>query len=436
MMIKTPHKIKWICLFLLILLNSGLGQYHWTKNPANPILLPDNVFGVFALSDPSLLRTDNVFQMWTTGGGFVPNNPNPGVRIYHFTSPDGSAWLPDSENPVIQENQPGTWDSGHIETPHVIQVADEYWLYYVATVDSLPDDAANLRLGLATSPDGIRWTRHAANPLLSRGSALEWDAKWIESPCVFRDDSLFYLWYNGISIDWKVHVGLATSTDGLVWKKWPHNPVFSPTETTGWESAAIYAPQVQKVGEQFVMFYTGLTFNETGYDFAHTRVGMAFSPDGIHWTRHGTPVLSGTENAWDATGPFTLDWLVVEDAFWLYYISNGRIGLATSPIEISQVTQTEASVRQPEPGQNYPNPFNSATLIPYFLTEPGPVSLEIFDTLGRSIRKFDLSDQPPGHHQIVFNGQDDENRSLPGGIYFYRLRTNQFCKVNKMIYLK
>jgi hypothetical protein len=184
------------------------------------------------------------------------------------------------------------------------------------------------------------------------------------------------------------------------------------------------------------MFYTGLAFNETGYDFAHTQVGVAFSPDGVHWTRHGEPVLSGTENAWDATGPFTLDWLVAENKFWLYYVSDGKIGLATAPLEFSQVAPTGVAVNPPELLQNYPNPFNATTIIPYILVEPGEVRLEIFDVLGRALQKFELENQTPGQHQIIFDGLDAQNFSLPGGIYFYQLTSGAFRKVNKMILLQ
>lgn len=435
MNVKTLQKIE-IFLLAFLLVNIAQAQYHWQKNPANPIIQPDSSTGVFAFSDPVLVQANGRFHLWASGGGFVAGNPNPGVRVYYFTSTDGQDWTPYAENPVIHENAPGTWDSGHIETPHVIQVDDAFWLYYVATVDSQIDDPANLRLGLATSLDGIHWTRHPANPLLARGGPGSWDARWIESPCIYKSDSLFYLWFNGVGADWKIHVGLATSTDGLNWEKSPHNPVFSPTEAVSWESAAVYAPQVREVGGQLVMFYTGLAFNETGYDFENTHSGIAVSSDGIHWTRMAESVLGGTENDWDATGPFTQDWLPIGDEFWLYYVSSGLIGQATAPIELTRVLKTENTIiNSVKLFQNFPNPFNATTIIPFYLSQPGEVKLEIYDVLGRLVRSHYQPNLAEGYHQIVFNGRDMHGRSLPAGIYFYQIANRSFRNTQKLVIL-
>ena len=186
--------LRFKLLLALFSFNAVISQTNWQKFVNNPIIQPDHSAGVFAHTDPSLLYDGSLFHFWISGGGFIPGDTLAGVRTYYFTSEDGYQWTYNPANPVFREAIAGAWDSGHIETPHVIKNGDEYWLYYVATVDSAADDPATLQLGLAKSPDGENWIRHSESQLMGRGEPDSWEARWIESPCVVKTDSLFYLW--------------------------------------------------------------------------------------------------------------------------------------------------------------------------------------------------------------------------------------------------
>lgn len=81
--------------------------------------------------------------------------------------------------------------------------------------------------------------------------------------------------------------------------------------------------------------------------------------------------------------------------------------------------------------QNYPNPFNPVTTIGFLLPNPGRVSLEVFDLLGRHV--LTLSDRyfAQGRHQVRFDGS-----GLASGVYVYVLRQGDVNKVKKMLLLK
>jgi hypothetical protein len=66
---------------------------------------------------------------------------------------------------------------------------------------------------------------------------------------------------------------------------------------------------------------------------------------------------------------------------------------------------------------NFPNPFRSLTTIRYALAAASDVSLEVFDTQGRTVVKRGLGTQTAGNHQATFS-----NPGLRAGIYLYRLR--------------
>jgi len=83
--------------------------------------------------------------------------------------------------------------------------------------------------------------------------------------------------------------------------------------------------------------------------------------------------------------------------------------------------------------QNYPNPFNSETTFMIDLKVPSTISLQIFDVLGREIKRLVNNEfYDEGRHQIKLN-----DSSLKSGIYFYRLLQNNQClQMRKMVYLK
>ena len=87
-------------------------------------------------------------------------------------------------------------------------------------------------------------------------------------------------------------------------------------------------------------------------------------------------------------------------------------------------------------GANQPNPFNPETTLRYALPEAQPVRLTVYDMLGQQVRVLVEGEQPPGWHQVVWNGRDQVGRPVASGIYLYRLETPQFSQTRKMILLR
>lgn len=85
---------------------------------------------------------------------------------------------------------------------------------------------------------------------------------------------------------------------------------------------------------------------------------------------------------------------------------------------------------------NYPNPFNPETKITYSLGKAGKVSLEIFNVRGQLIRSYKPGVQGFGDHYYEWNGKDDNGNSVASGVYFYRLKFDDYQKTRKMIMMK
>ncbi len=81
--------------------------------------------------------------------------------------------------------------------------------------------------------------------------------------------------------------------------------------------------------------------------------------------------------------------------------------------------------------QNYPNPFNPATIISFSLPKETNVKLTVYNMLGQIVSSIFDGRLNAGTHSVEFNGS-----SLPSGIYFYKLETDNFSQTKKMSLLK
>ncbi len=81
--------------------------------------------------------------------------------------------------------------------------------------------------------------------------------------------------------------------------------------------------------------------------------------------------------------------------------------------------------------QNFPNPFNPKTKIKYEIVKSGFVNLKVFDILGREIKTLVNENQNVGYYETDFDANN-----LNSGIYFYKLTTNNFSEMKKMILIK
>ncbi len=85
---------------------------------------------------------------------------------------------------------------------------------------------------------------------------------------------------------------------------------------------------------------------------------------------------------------------------------------------------------------NYPNPFNPETTIRFTLGESEVASLDVFNIRGNRIRTLINDELPGGHHQIIWDGKDNNGSYVGSGVYLYRLSTDSFEETKKMIMMK
>ena len=330
------HSIKNIVIFSFIVLGILIRPSYatFTKSPSNPVLGlgASGSWDDYDVYVPFLQKIDGTFHMWYGGR----KNPAAGGvwKIGLATSADGINWTRSSSNPVLNSGPAGSWDESQVDQPSVLIDGSAYYMWYQGK-----NALIKTRFGLATSADGINWTKSSSNPVLNLGPSGAWDDARIADPDVLKINGTYYMWYAGMDgSTWRI--GLATSADGINWTKSSSNPIMNPGPSGAWDDVWVTSPVVMMMGSTYHMWYSG-------YDGSAWRVGRATSPDGINWTRSASnPVLDlGPSGAWDDARIICPGILLEGSSIYMWYSghdgSNYRIGLATE--ELPDISASPAS---------------------------------------------------------------------------------------------
>ncbi len=86
--------------------------------------------------------------------------------------------------------------------------------------------------------------------------------------------------------------------------------------------------------------------------------------------------------------------------------------------------------------KNYPNPFNPETTIRYSLSNNGPVKIQIYNIKGQLIRNLVNENKKAGYYTVIWNGKDEQGKSVSSGIYFYRMQSSKYSATQKMMLMK
>jgi len=139
--------------------------------------------------------------------------------------PAGDDW--ENQGTVIVKGGVGDWDeeiSGAIGDPGaIIKLGDTYFLYYIGSDGRRADGGpAHRRLGVATSSDGVHFTKHPSNPILEF-SPFGCDEEGVFSVAPVVVDSTVFLYYGGMHSAYRksdctsvnASIRVAISTDGI-----------------------------------------------------------------------------------------------------------------------------------------------------------------------------------------------------------------------------
>jgi len=290
----------------------------WEKYPSNPVL-QDGVGDVWdgeSISQPTVLYKGGIYRMWFTG--YDGNS----MRIGYATSTDGVRWNKYGTNSVLNMGVNGAFDDAGASSPSVLYVNGLYRMWYVGY------DGNNMRVGYATSIDGVVWNKSGTNPVLDLGTSDSFDYIGISSPSVWYDKIQYHMCYTGYDGN-NMRIGYATSIDGVNWTKYGTNLVLNLGVNGAFDDVGVSSPSVLYADGLYQMWYTG-------YDGGNLQIGYVTSTDGVVWSKSiGNPVLKpGAAGTFDDIGVSSPSVLYAYGLYWMGYTgydgNNMRVGYATS----------------------------------------------------------------------------------------------------------
>jgi len=336
-----------ICLFVAsTFFVQAYSQTPWVRDTNNPVL-PRGTNGEWDdafVGGPYVLFDGTTYHMWYAG-----YDGSTGTNIGYATSPDGITWTKYSGNPLLTSGPSGSWDEVTDYQPSVLFDGTIYHMWFGG------HDGTIRRIGYATSPDGVNWTKYDdpsttsplysnSDPVLNLGSSGRWDDNFVDSPNVLYKDGVFHIWYSG-NDGTITQSGHATSTDGINWEKDILNPVLNVGTTGSWDDVMSYQPSVLFDGDRYHMWYSG------GGAFLWS-IGYAYSFDGRNWIKWDKPVLKPeAAGSWDDTyvGLCGVIFNADTSGFKMWYSGGtgfvtGDIGYATLndllPVELTSFSAT------------------------------------------------------------------------------------------------
>ncbi len=224
------------------------------------------------LLNPETLRV--YYTAWDEHGrgrpSFVDLDPGDPLRVV-YAHPD----------PILEPGPPGCFDDNGLVACSVIRVkADLFYMYY-AGFELHKQVRYKIFTGLATSADGVSFTRHSNVPVLDRTSG---EYCFRGGPFALLDNNRFHIWYVGGSRwtrigekDMPVYeLRHAVSPDGITWPD-EGETVLNISES---DEHGFGRPWIFHNGESYELHYSVRRISLGAY-----RLGFASSPDGKAWIR-------------------------------------------------------------------------------------------------------------------------------------------------------
>lgn len=208
---------------------------------------------------------------------------------------DGTGLVLVADSPVFGLGEADAWDSGLVAVGTVVVDEGVFHLFYDGASADHPMSTA---IGHATSPDGINWTRDAANPILTPDAVNANRAPSnLTALSVVRDGDTWIMYFFAYAAPGNVSgIQMRRATASSLDSPWTIEAdpiVFGPGSARQWDSN-VDSINVSVTDEGFVMYYDGCCGQ--GHNF-----GRATSPDGITWTKYNDPAT--TERAFADSDP-------------------------------------------------------------------------------------------------------------------------------------
>ena len=152
---------------------------------------------------------------------------------------------------------------GIMTAPWVIDDGNRFRMWYVSGLEWVHADLPRYNIKYAESSDGINWVQDAVVAIEARDD----QETSLARPCVFKDGSVYRMWYS-LKYGGKNYVmGYAESPDGLTWTRMDGLVGISRSQS-GWDSEMIEYGAVFEHRQSKYMLFNGNGYGASGAGLA------------------------------------------------------------------------------------------------------------------------------------------------------------------------
>jgi predicted GH43/DUF377 family glycosyl hydrolase len=232
-------------------------NFNWIDYQNNPLLITShNYYDEYGVALPQIIYENGVYKMYYLGVAAAASK-----YVLYAESNDGIAWNKPFAHPILYPGNYGTWDSWAVHPGAVFNDDGVYKMYYCGYADQY----SQWHIGLATSTDGINWEKYA-QPILYGTSGWEYQ---IGATSIIKKDGIYYLYYSGRDLPY-YKIGVATSIDGINFTKFQGNPILANEEY--WEANGVAHASIIEQNGSLKMAY--MNSNASGFGIATSSDGL------------------------------------------------------------------------------------------------------------------------------------------------------------------
>lgn len=372
-----------------------------------------------------VLRTTNKGVTWTNASGNIPTT-NPIYSIYGWDANTAICVATPSAGgsvTIYKTTNGGTnWATAFTLTQSGA-FGDNVWMTSATDAYYIGDPIGGNWHLLKSTNGGDNWSTWSTLATTNTSGTYNNAACYLGQQVWFESvDQSTILYSSNMGVNWVTQsiplasitaICFTSSTRGLAGGASASAGLLSTTNSgTNW--TAITSPYATSS-------IAGIVGVSTTWWVAQQGTGISISTnDGANWTTAYTAPAGSFYHMSKSRSGATI-WAVR---------SNGGISRFGQPIlgvnNISNEIPSSFSL-----SQNYPNPFNPVTKINFALPKSGMVTLKVYDILGKEVASLINEVKAAGTYSFDFDAS-----SFTSGVYFYKLESNGFTDIKKMMLVK
>lgn len=180
--------------------------------------------------------------------------------------------------------------------------------------------------------------------------------------------------------------------------------------------------------------------NNTGFNIYRTETNEMPNIDEVFMSYKNFPALRSQNSNSASEQNYSISFEADKDYY--YWVADVDFDNVTTIYEesafVKATVENNSKNLRYKLKQNFPNPFNPSTTISFSLKNDANVSLDIYNTKGQLIKTLVSNEKYSGgnEYNVSWNGTDENGKSVSSGVYFYKLKANNFTDIKKAVFLK